>query len=557
MSTDLDARLSTSLIERTPSAYSYPLLVKHLLHTPLATAPDQEIVYRDLKRYDYRALRQRVGKLASALALLGVEHGHTVAVMDWDSHRYLECYFAVPMMGAVLQTVNVRLSPEQILYTLNHARPTVLLVHSDFLPLLEEIKDRIEPVKTYVLLTDGADRPTTSIPVAAEYEELLASGSAAYDFGDFNENTRATTFYTTGTTGLPKGVYFTHRQLVLHTLAGLAALGSAAVGQRIHRADVYMPITPMFHVHAWGIPYIATLMGIKQVYPGRYAPDVLLRLIQTEKVTFSHCVPTILHMLLNSPQSQDVDLSGFKMIIGGSALSKGLAQAALARGIDVFAGYGMSETCPILTIAQLTPEILERDADGQTEVRTRAGRPIPLVDLRIVDEAMRDMPRDGKSAGEVVVRAPWLTQGYAGDRRSSETLWRGGYLHTNDIASIDADGYLGITDRLKDVIKSGGEWISSLEIEDILSQHPGISEAAVIGVPDERWGERPMALIVTRPGYTDEITEDDIKAHVQQYADKGVVSKWAVPSGALFLAALDKTSVGKLDKKLLRQKYGR
>ena len=557
MSTDLDARLSTSLIERTPSAYSYPLLVKHLLHTPLATTPNQEIVYRDLKRYDYRALRQRVGKLASALALLGVEHGHTVAVMDWDSHRYLECYFAVPMMGSVLQTVNVRLSPEQILYTLNHARPTVLLVHSDFLPLLEEIKDRIEPVKTYVLLTDGADRPTTSLPVAAEYEELLASGSAAYDFGDFNENTRATTFYTTGTTGLPKGVHFTHRQLVLHTLAGLAALGSAAVGQRIHRADVYMPITPMFHVHAWGIPYIATLMGIKQVYPGRYAPDVLLRLIQTEKVTFSHCVPTILHMLLNSPGSQDVDLSGFKMIIGGSALSKGLAQAALARGIDVFAGYGMSETCPILTIAQLTPEILERDTDGQTEVRTKAGRPIPLVDLRIVDEHMRDMPRDGKSAGEVVVRAPWLTQGYVGDRRSSETLWRGGYLHTNDIASIDADGYLGITDRLKDVIKSGGEWISSLEIEDILSQHPGISEAAVIGVPDERWGERPMALIVTRPGYADEITEDDIKAHVQQYADKGVVSKWAVPSGALFLHALDKTSVGKLDKKLLRQKYAR
>jgi fatty-acyl-CoA synthase len=318
-----------------------------------------------------------------------------------------------------------------------------------------------------------------------------------------------------------------------------------------------MPITPMFHVHAWGIPYIATVMGVKQVYPGRYDPAMLLRLIQTEKVTFSHCVPTILHMLLNCPGSHGVDLSGCKMIIGGSALSKGLAEAALARGIDVFAGYGMSETCPILTIAQLTPETLERDADGQTEVRAKAGRPIPLVDLRIVDEEMRDVPRDGKSAGEVVVRAPWLTQGYLGDHRSSETLWRGGYLHTNDIASIDADGYVGITDRLKDVIKSGGEWISSLEIEDILSQHPGISEAAVIGVPDERWGERPMALIVTRPGYADAISEDDVKAHVQRYADKGVVSKWAVPSRALSLAALDKTSVGKLDKKLLRQKYAR
>jgi fatty-acyl-CoA synthase len=555
MLTDLDARLPGNLIERTPSAYGYPLLLRHLLHTALATAPDQEIVYRDLTRYDYRALHQRIGKLASALALLGVERGDTVAVMDWDSHRYLECYFAVPMMGAVLQTVNVRLSPEQILYTLNHARPTVLLVHTDFLPLLDEIKDRIESVKTYVLLTDAVDRPTTAIGIATEYEELLASGSAGYEFGDFDENMRATTFYTTGTTGLPKGVYFSHRQLVLHTLAGLAALGTAAGGQRFHRGDVYMPITPMFHVHAWGIPYMATVMGVKQVYPGRYAPDVLLRLIQAEKVTFSHCVPTILHMLLNSPASQEVDLRGFKMVIGGSALSKGLARAALARGIDIFAGYGMSETCPILTIAQLTPEIAERDADEQTEIRVKAGRPVPLVDLRIVDDEMRDVPRDGKGAGEVVVRAPWLTQGYLGDARNSEQLWRGGYLHTNDIASIDVDGYVGITDRLKDVIKSGGEWISSLEIEDILSQYPGVSEAAVIGEPDERWGERPLALIVVKPDYANTITEDEIKAHVQRYADKGVVSKWAVPNRVRSVSALDKTSVGKLDKRALRQKY--
>jgi acyl-CoA synthetase (AMP-forming)/AMP-acid ligase II len=555
MSTNLDARPSANLIARTPSAYGYPLLVKHLLHTALATEPDQQIVYRNLKRYDYRTLRQRIGRLASALALQGVEPGDTVAVMDWDSHRYLESYFAVPMMGAVLQTVNIRLAPEQILYTLNHARPTVLLVHADFLPVIEEIKDRIESVKTYVLLTDGGPRPTTSLAIAAEYEELLGSSSAEYEFGDFDENTRATTFYTTGTTGLPKGVYFSHRQLVLHTLAGLAALGTAATGQRFHRADVYMPITPMFHVHAWGIPYIATVMGVKQVYPGRYAPDVLLGLIQTEKVTFSHCVPTILHMLLNSPASQAVDLRGFKMIIGGSALPRGLARTALARGIDVFTGYGMSETCPILTIAQLTPAILERDAEGQLEIRTRAGRPLPLVDLRIVDEEMRDMPRDGKAAGEVVVRAPWLTQGYLDDRQSSEQLWRGGYLHTNDIANIDPDGYVGITDRIKDVIKSGGEWISSLEIEDILSQHPGVSEAAVIGAPDERWGERPLALIVPKPGYADMLTEDDIKAHVQGYADKGMVSRWAVPSGVRSLPALDKTSVGKLDKKLMRQKY--
>jgi fatty-acyl-CoA synthase len=547
--------MALNLIEKTPSAYGYPLLIKHLLHTALATAPDQEIVYRDLKRYDYRTLRRRVGQLASALAGLGVDAGHTVAVMDWDSHRYLECYFAVPMMGAVLQTVNVRLSPEQILYTLNHARPTVVLVHTDFLPSLAEIKDRIESVKTYVLLTDGAEPSSAPVALAGEYEALVASSADDYAFDDFDENTRATTFYTTGTTGLPKGVYFSHRQLVLHTLAGLGALGSAPDGQRFHRGDVYMPITPMFHVHAWGIPYIATVMGVKQVYPGRYAPDMLIRLIQTEKVTFSHCVPTILHMLLNCPEGRDADLNGFKMVIGGSALSRGLAQAAMARGIDVFTGYGMSETCPVLTLAQLTPEMLERDVEGQLDVRTKAGRPIPLVDLRIVDEEMRDVPRDGKSAGEIVVRAPWLTQGYLGDARNSETLWRGGFLHTNDIANIGADGYVGITDRLKDVIKSGGEWISSLEIEDILSQHPGVSEAAVIGVSDERWGERPVALIVPKPNYVDKLTEDEIKAHVQRYADKGVVSKWAVPSRVRTLAALEKTSVGKLDKKLMRQKY--
>ena len=557
MATDLHSRPSTNLIERTASAYSYPLLVKHLLHTPLAHAPGQEIVYRDLKRYDYRTLRERIGRLASALALLGVEAGDTVAVMDWDSHRYLECYFAVPMMGAVLQTVNVRLSPEQILYTLNHAAAKVVLAHRDFLPVLEEIKDRIETVKTFVLLADTDHRPTSSLALTAEYEELLGSSSAEYDFRDFDENTRATTFYTTGTTGLPKGVYFSHRQLVLHTLAGLAALGTAASGQRFHRGDVYMPITPMFHVHAWGIPYMATVMGVKQVYPGRYAPDVLLRLIHAEKVTFSHCVPTILHMLLGSPASQAVDLTGFKMIIGGSALPKGLARMALARGIDIFAGYGMSETCPILTISQLTPAMLEGEVEDQMDLRVKAGRPIPLVDLRIVDEELHDLPRDGKAAGEVVVRAPWLTQGYLNDRQSSEQLWRGGYLHTNDIANIDVDGYVGITDRIKDVIKSGGEWISSLEIEDILSQHPCVSEVAVIGVPDERWGERPLALIVCKPGHADKITEDDIKAHVQGYADKGIVSKWAVPSRVQTLEALDKTSVGKLDKKVLRQKYAR
>jgi len=543
------------LIERTPSAYGYPLLIKHLLHTPLAHAPEQEIVYRDLVRYDYRELRRRIGQLASALEGLGVRPGDTVAVMDWDSHRYLECYFAVPMMGAVLQTVNIRLSPEQILYTINHAEADILLVHTDFLPILEAIEDKIEIAKKVVLLADGDERPETSLEISGTYEDLVGSGSADYDFPDFDENTRATTFYTTGTTGNPKGVYFSHRQLVLHTLAGLAALGTASVGERFHRADVYMPITPMFHVHAWGVPYMATVMGVKQVYPGRYAPDVLLGLIQKEGVTFSHCVPTILHMLLNSPGSQNVDLSGWTVVIGGSALPRGLAQAALERGIDVFGGYGMSETCPILTLAQLTPEMLELDVDEQLEIRTKAGRPIPLVDLRAVDEEMRDVPHDGENAGEVVVRAPWLTQGYLKNPDASEELWEGGYLHTQDIGNIDQQGYLRVTDRIKDVIKSGGEWVSSLDIENILSQHEGVSEAAVIGVADEKWGERPLCLVVPKEGQ--EITQEEIRAHVKERADSGAISKFAVPERVRIVEEIDKTSVGKINKKILREKYGR
>ena len=546
-----------SLIERTPSAYDYPLLIKHLLHTPLAIAPEQEIVYRDVSRFPYWLLRQRIGQLASGLAALGVRPGDTVAVMDWDSHRYLECFFAIPMMGAVLQTVNIRLSPDQILYTLNHARADVILCHTDFLPVLDSLKERLETTKTFVVLSDGFDvvgGSLSNVEVAAEYEELLARSAEDFDFPDFDENTRATTFYTTGTTGNPKGVYFSHRQLVLHTLATLGTLASPAAQQRLHRGDVYMPITPMFHVHAWGLPYVATAIGIKQVYPGRYLPDVLLALIKREKVTFSHCVPTILHMLLASPAAGEVDLSGWKVIIGGSALPKGLAKLAMDRGIDVFTGYGMSETCPILSLAQLKPSMTALDAEQQIDYRTKSGLPVQLVDLRIVDEQMRDVPHDGEASGEVVARAPWLTQGYLNDPANSEQLWRGGYLHTNDIGTINPEGYLQITDRIKDVVKSGGEWISSLAIEDLISQYPGVSEVAVIGKPDEKWGERPLALIVLAEVRAGQVTERDIQAHVKAVADRGAISKWAVPD-VRFVDALERTSVGKLDKKVLRQKY--
>jgi fatty-acyl-CoA synthase len=458
------------------------------------------------------------------------------------------------MMGAVLQTVNVRLSPDEIAYTINHAGAEILFVHTDFLPLVEAIKDQLETVRTFVWIDEeGSEVGEHSIPFSAEYEAMLAASSDHYEFPDFDENTRATTFYTTGTTGLPKGVYFSHRQLVLHTITVMAALSSPESGQRLHRGDVYMPLTPMFHVHAWGMPYIATVLGVKQVYPGRYLPDRLVQLVRDERVTFSHCVSTILHMMLSCPEAKSADFSKWKIVIGGGALTHGLARAALDRGIDIFGGYGMSETCPVLSLAQLPPGAESLDEDEQLRLRCTTGLPIPLVDLRIVNENMEEAIHDGKAYGEVVVRAPWLTQGYLNNPEATAHLWSGGYLHTQDIANIGPTGSIQITDRLKDVIKSGGEWISSLEIESLISLFPGVAEVAVIGISDEKWGERPVALVVLSEGVV--ATEDDIKRHVLSFSASGRISKYAVPQIVKFVDGLEKTSVGKMNKKWLRAQF--
>ncbi|MBD3644006.1 MAG: fatty acid--CoA ligase [Alcanivorax sp.] len=537
---------SNLTIQRTPSAVEPPLVINRILEAGVQKAPAQTITYGD-RDFTYREFEERVHRLAGALAAQGIKPGDTVAVMDWDTNRYLEAFFAIPMMGAVLHTVNVRLSPEQVLYTINHAEDDAILVNSEFLPILEAVKDRIEPVKTYILLDDDGVKSSDALPIAGEYEDLLAKAPARYDFPELDENTRATTFYTTGTTGLPKGVYFSHRQLVLHTFAGRSSM--AGVGQgRFNEDDVYMPITPMFHVHAWGIPYMATLMGVQQVYPGRYEPASLLKLLVTKKVTFSHCVPTIIQMLLQAEAAKSIDLSGWKVIIGGSALPKALAMGALERGIDIYTGYGMSETCPLLTLAQLTPELEKADLETQADYRTRTGRPVAMVQLRIVDAEMNDVPHDGKSQGEVVVRAPWLTQGYLHDTEKSEELWAGGWLHTGDVAVMSEDGWLKIVDRIKDVIKTGGEWVSSIDLEGMILQHAGVGECAVVGVPDEKWGERPVALVV-KNGDAD---EEGIKALMADYADKGIISRYGIPDRVIFVDELPRTSVGKLDKKKMR-----
>ena len=361
-------------IERTPSACDAPLTIGQILDQGVARAPAQEIVYADSRRHSYATLAERVNRLAAALAALGVVPGSTVAVMDWDSHRYLECFFAVPMMGAVLHTVNVRISPEQVLYTINHAADDVILVNAEFLPLLEQIHAKIRPGVKFVLINDGPAAPASTIEFAGEYESMLDAATPAYAFPALDEDTRATTFYTTGTTGLPKGVYYSHRQLVLHTMNVALALAHAPHAS-FGVCDVYMPITPMFHVHAWGLPYVATLLGVKQVYPGRYVPDVLLGLIAREGVTFSHCVPTILQMMLASPALRDGGLRGWKVVIGGSALPLALARAAVEKGVDVIGGYGMSETCPILTLAHLTPALLAADVEQSLPCGARrAGR---------------------------------------------------------------------------------------------------------------------------------------------------------------------------------------
>ena len=539
---------STENIVVTPSAYQFPLLIKHLLLRSLATSPQQEIVYADKVRYTYQQFHQRIQALARLIERLGLE-GETLAVMDWDSHRYLEAFFAVPMTGSVLQTVNIRLSPDQILYTLNHAKARAVFVNAEFLPVLDSIRDKLETVKTFVLLSDS----DVALPAGfvGEYETLLTTYTGDYHFPDFDENARATTFYTTGTTGLPKGVYFSHRQLVLHTLSLLGLCGIAARQGGLDRDDVYMPLTPMFHVHAWGFPYVATAAGLKQVYPGRYVPETILGLIAREKVSFSHCVPTIMHMLLSHPAAATTELAGWKVIIGGSALPTAMIQTAMARGIDIFTGYGMSETCPILTIAHIDSADLAGDT---TTLRAKTGRPNLLVDLRVVTPEMTDCPHDGKTVGEVVARAPWTTQGYLDNPVASETLWQGGWLHTQDIGHIDEQGYLQVTDRIKDVIKTGGEWVSSLEIEDIIGRHPAVSEVAVIGVKDDKWGERPLALIVLRAGQT-ETSAADIQTHVRQYAEQGHISKFGVPDQVRFVDSLARTSVGKLNKRVMRDQF--
>jgi len=533
----------------------FSLLIKGLLNGPLQHAPQQQIISDGLSSYSYVEFIERLNRFGQLLERFGVGQGDVVAIMDWDTHRYLESFFAVPMLGATLHTVNIRLSPSQIAYTIDHAEDDVILFHVDFLPLLEDVMPQVKRDVRLIIMRDSPDieLPQTMLQIEAIFDELFLNTDPYFSFPDFDENIRATTFYTTGTTGDPKAVAYSHRQLVLHTMGILATLGPMSASNRFHNRDVYMPITPMFHVHAWGFPYAATMLGLKQIYPGRYVPNRLMELVSEHKVTFSHCVPTILHMLLDCDATASADLSNWKVIIGGSALPRGLAERALARGINLFSAYGLSETCPFLTVAHLDP-----NDEGRIDARLKTGQPAAMVEIRVVDEAMNDVPRDGKTVGEIVARAPWLTKAYLKDEAATAALWHGGYMHTGDVGRFDEEGSLIITDRVKDVIKSGGEWVSSLTLENIASTVPGVAEVAAIGIPDPLWGERPILLVVqdnpNKPAASDQknAIQKMIKMAFKEASDAGVISKWAAPDRIDMVDEIAKTSVGKIDKKRLR-----
>ena len=539
----------------------YPLLIKNILEYGVSRSPNKEIVYKDF-RYTWRNMYERINRIADALAELGVGKGDVISVLDFDTNRYLELYYAVPMLGAVLHTINLRLSPEWILYTVKHAEDKVLIVRDEFLPLIESAKALLpKSIKLFIVGSDKGKMPSTSLEPIYEYESLLKNASSEYEFPVMNENTRATIMYTTGTTGLPKGVVFTHRQIVLHALSVATGLSAYPAEVNVNSRDTIMPLVPFFHVHSWGVPYVAGLLGTKIVLLGRYElekPERILEVIKREKVTFTYSVPTILHVLVSNSKAEEYKdaLSMLKIIIGGAALPRGLAEKARSLGIKVIGAYGLSETCPALTLACYKDHMLDWPENKKFDMSIIAGFPFPLVKLRVVDEDMNDVPKDWKTMGEIVVRAPWLTYEYLKDPEKTEELWRGGWMHTGDIAKWNDEGYILIGGRTKFVIKSGGEWIPHLLIEDILSTHPAVSEVAIIGVPSEKWSERPIALIAPNPEYKDKLpSEEEYREYLMKYVNEGKLAKWWLPDKYIHIDEIPKTSVGKIDYSTLWNKY--
>jgi len=525
------------------SYFRYELTIEKILESGSRTFPNREIVYRDLRRYSFSSFTDSVKRLVTGLRKLGVKKGDRVAVIDWDTDVYLLSYYAVPMLGATLHTVNIRYPPEMILKTILLAEDKWIIIRDEFLPLLEKARallpkdikiiaysDNKEPVKGYI-----------------DFWQLLQEEPT--ESFDISENDQATIFFTSGTTGDPKGVWFTHRDIVLHTIG--VALTFSRPPTHITPKDVFLILVPMFHVHAWGLPYVALLNGNKYVLPGRYDYGFILKLMEKEGVTFSAMVPTILHMILTHPEANNFlnVFKRWKVVIGGSALPEGLAMKARELGITVLAGYGLSETCPVLTVGFHNSLLENADEDTKFKEQITAGTPIPFVDLRIMDPVSGEILPKNKM-GEIVVRSPWLTREYYKDPSKTAELWRYGWLHTGDLGYIDDYGYVRIVDRTKDAIKSGGEFIPTIILESIISLHPSISQVAVVGMKDEKWGERPVAFIVPKGKFD----ENELRAFLKDMVKQGKIQDWWIPDKFIVIDSMPLTSTNKIDKKVLRER---
>ncbi|HXP38237.1 MAG TPA: long-chain fatty acid--CoA ligase, partial [Solirubrobacteraceae bacterium] len=495
-----------------------------------------------VQRASHAAVTERVDRLARALVGLGVEPGDRVASFAWNNQRHFELYFAIPCLGAVLHTLNIRLFEEQLTYIVNHAEDRLIFVDDSLVPLLEKLAPSFATVEHYIVMGDG---DAGNLPNALRYEELLEeAGDGDYDYPEVDERQAAALCYTSGTTGNPKGVLYSHRSISLHSTATLVKDGLG-----LSRSDRVLAVVPMFHANAWGLPHGAALAGADLMLPDRFlAAEPLTGFIVAERPTLMGCVPTIFADVLRyADEHPEVDLSSLtNATCGGSAVPRQLMKDFEERHrVNIFQAWGMTETSPVATFCR--PQEGEHD-DRYWDTRAKQGRPLPWVELRLTDDEDVEVAWDGESTGEIEVRGPWIAARYFNDD-TSEEKFDAGWLRTGDIAAVDADGFVQITDRAKDVIKSGGEWISSVELENEVMSHPDVVEAAVIAKPDERWAERPLCCVVLREGAS--TTASDLVEHL-----RGRVAKWWLPDEFAFLAEIPKTSVGKFDKKVLRGSLG-
>ena len=542
--------------------FKYQLLVKHLLEHAAKVQPEGEIVYKDLVRQNYAQLYERCQRLSNALKGLGVREGSKVISFEWNTHRFLEIYFAVPCMGAMMHMGNPLLTPEQIIYLINRVEDEVLIFNKDFTPIIEAVSSKLKTVRHYIVLADDGKLPETTLNPISEYEELLLSASPNYEYPDLNEDTVASLGNTTGTTGDPKVCFFTHRQHIMHTLIWAnMLLGFSGERGFDPRRDPTIQLVPMFHAHGWGVPYIATFLGCKQIYPGRFDPKVFLELLKKEKRPgrggYICCVPTMLDMIVSYPEVEQYReyLEGLIYEGGGSRLTNRLASRARELGMDLCAGWGMTEVYTKVGLQYLKPHMFSWPEEKKVDFLSRTGMAPPFVEQRVVDEDGRDVAKDGETVGEIVLRAPWLTTGYCKDPEKSEELWKDGWMHSGDMATIDEEESVLIMDRAKDVIKSGGEWISSLTLENLINMHPKVQEVAVVAAHSEKWGERPVVVLVAKDEYKGKVSEEELRDHMTQYVEEGKILKWWIPEKFIFVDEIPRTSVGKFDKKTMRSGY--